>query len=929
MKKYFNKIISMSLFIILNYCLTFNVYASRDDGYNQDGNKLPENIEYVSDFEGGVIIKKWNSKNQKGEPVSGFFKYYKMIRGKDSLAQPKTLWLYEQSSSLHDSELKKMVEEKENDKVASIYNGTQIKPEIYSSSYFMWPASSNGDFYLNKNDSNLKEKIAKHDINDFSFISKPENFYLVTAIPNNFDSTLSSNMPLNYPVPASKANYDIWLERLNNSTGQRYSNQYNLNGRNNRHFMDIGQTFLKHVSYFSNTKNQEQTFQQFTLKDKNNYDPKRDPSDTNKKNKSYYENQNYFFLTTDDGKNRSVSPQVAFSATNLMKYDNLASFPRSTSYFTTPRLISSVAPKRIFSGGKVVSNTFNFSDGLAIYNIKLNEIVPGFSDTNNLQNLPFENISPDFLLTVQSCFYTYGQDFYWKVTTLANDTFPEIEKIVPEFRDALDLKGYNELGEKNYAAYYKLNQVYSMVLAKYFLINGFGTDNSPAKLTFIDQSGYAWGDYSLPNYSYSNINVGRISKGNIQILNEPNNSGAKVYDLLKALNVSDHDYYDYLAKFQKNNNDITPCGQMSKRAAKFINASLKKENVGIYLLPFEQEAGEIPVGENYQSGRIYVCKATIIYDKDFAEQQILKDFKTNPKYNISTYKDIKLSDLEEYKKDPNKNSEKIKLAEQLQSVLDEFGSFPLFEEQIHMRTANPKLQFMAIYSDVEGYGSTEIKIPTSSKAYLNEIDPTLYDKTFNDVETLAEKYYPEIYLFENGTPLIDNNRIRFKPETGKYISGLTAIDKNNSNYKQFDFVEVEYSTSSLQAKTKLLLHTLNAGADLSMSIFDGDLISRFSLFAKSATEVYGYFNLKNVYENGEFNADNSLDYYATFVVPQFANKYTGGKLYASDENGSLYKGNIDLYSSNSTEKTSMVAQEKAKSTRGVKFIMRIATHDGP
>jgi hypothetical protein len=44
-----------------------------------------------------------------------------------------------------------------------------------------------------------------------------------------------------------------------------------------------------------------------------------------------------------------------------------------------------------------------------------------------------------------------------------------------------------------------------------------------------------------------------------------------------------------------------------------------------------------------------------------------------------------------------------------------------------MKTANPKLQFMAIYSDVEGYGSTEIKIPTNSKAYLNEIDPTLYD----------------------------------------------------------------------------------------------------------------------------------------------------------------------------------------------------------
>jgi hypothetical protein len=43
-----------------------------------------------------------------------------------------------------------------------------------------------------------------------------------------------------------------------------------------------------------------------------------------------------------------------------------------------------------------------------------------------------------------------------------------------------------------------------------------------------------------------------------------------------------------------------------------------------------------------------------------------------------------------------------------------------------------------------------------------------------------------------------------------------------------------------------------------MSIFDGDLISRFNFFAKSATEVYVYYNLKNVYENREFNADNSI-----------------------------------------------------------------------
>ena len=660
----YNSILLFFILLILNLCFTTSVYASRNEDTEQDGSQLPDGALYVSDFGengDGYIMIGWKAKNQKGEEVTGFIKYYKYVYGKNPDGNLVGLWLYNSSDSQQDEELKNMVLNKENDiqELINVYSSGQVvnNPEIYTSAYFMWPISSNGNFILTGKEENAQEIIKQHDIHDFTEVSKPENFCLVSTLNYNFDKTLNTNLPnYVYPIPNRKSLYDNWLNEASNKIGVRYKNRYLVEG-NQRHFVNTSQDFLKHQSYMAaNYAGNQQNAIQMTLQSKNNYNPSKDELNPNKKDKSFYEQQYTFFLTSPLTGDK-LTPQRVYSADKLFSLDTAPTFPRSTPSALGIRNFGDVTPIQIFRN-QIVPNHFNFNDGMCKVNTKLNEIVPNFSTSSKLSNLNWENIPPLFNLTLQSCIYTY-EGSYWKLTDLAKKTYTDIDIVFPKFNEMLTIQNFIEMGKKDYETYYKMSSILTMTLCRYYLVSGFASQNSPGGLTYINApNGTTWGGYALPVLDYSSLpNTGGVSTGDVKLTNELGeniDSSMIIIDLARALNVSEIDLATFTNNFIKNGSEKA-VGNMTQRSAKLISGGLKNQNTGLYLTKSEREKGQILMIdgelEHLQPNRVYVACASMMYEKNIPPERIPEILNLNPKYNIKNYKDIKLDEKEEDKKE--------------------------------------------------------------------------------------------------------------------------------------------------------------------------------------------------------------------------------------------------------------------------------------
>lgn len=674
MKKLFsNNIILFFMLLILNLCFTISVYAvDFDDSENTD-NQLPDGALYVSDFGkngDGYIEVGWKAKDKTGKEVYGNLIYYKYVYGKNPDGNLVGLWLYNSSDSQQDEELKQMILNKENDiqELINVYSNGQVvnNPELYTSAYFMWPVSSNGNFILTGKEENAQEIIKMHDIHDFTEVSKPENFCLVSTINYNFDNTLNTNLPnYNYPIPNSKSLYDSWLNEASFKIGIRYKNRYLVSG-NQRHFVNTSQDFLKHQSYMAaNYAGSQQGAIELTLQSKNNYNPQNDKLNPNKKDKSFYEKQYTFFLTSPvDG--QILTPQRVYSADKLFSLDTAPTFPRSTSSALGIRNFGDVNPKQIYQN-RIVNNYFNFNSGMCKVNNKLDEIVPNFSNTNKLTSLQnWDNIPPLFLLTLQSTIYTY-EGAYWKLTDLAVKTYSDINIAIPRFNEMLTIENFIKMGKEDYNSYYQMECLLTLVLNRYFLVSGFASQNSPGGLVYISApSGTTWGGYNLPvlNFDDSLINFGNVSTGDVKIVNEITediNSSIIICDLAKSLNVSEKDLYEFTSNYYKNKSEA-PVGNMTKRSAKMLAAGLSGNNsIGVYLTKSEREKGQIQMTdgelEHLQPDRVYVVCASLMYEKNIPPERIPEILNKNEIYNISNYKDIHFDKKEEDKKE---NEEELK-----------------------------------------------------------------------------------------------------------------------------------------------------------------------------------------------------------------------------------------------------------------------------
>lgn len=646
----YNNIILFFMLLILNLCFTINVYASRDEGNGQDTDKLPEGITFLSNFEGGFIQIGWNIKNKDGQTIPQTYKYYKCVTGKNEYGELTTVYLYNLSNSLHDEELEQAVKNKtlDTDTLYDIYslNAKEIKnPRIYTSSYFMWPMSSNGDTLILPDTQNKEELIKSHDIHDFSEISKPENFCLAATIPGNWNSTLSSNLPDGYiyPVQPSSVNYKAWLQQAITKIGSNYKNRYNLNG-GNRHFPNTSQTFINHISYL--TEGSQTAAITKTLQAKNNYDPTKDEFNTNKKSKEYYEQQYFFFLTTPEGQH--VAVQRAYSATNLLKESGCANFPRSTQNSKIPTDFN-MNPIVIFNYNNIVPNHFKFKTGSALYNLELEKAVPGFSSTNKLSTINYEDIPPIFMGTFQSLVYCYP-GAYWKLTDLASKSWVDINSVFPEFNSMLTIEQFTEMAKQDYKLYYKMECVLTLTMAKYYLIDGYASKNSPASINWINYPGTTYGGRELPVLDYTSITLANnVTSGDVQINNyitEDIYSSLVIIDLVKALDVTEQDFSKI---------SLGQAPNIDKRKLKLIQAAIKNENIGIHLLKSEVERGKIEmVGNNLENlypNRPYVMCASISYEKNIPPEKIPKILNKDEIYNIANYKDIKLDEKQEDKKE--------------------------------------------------------------------------------------------------------------------------------------------------------------------------------------------------------------------------------------------------------------------------------------
>lgn len=196
----------MFLFIIFIFFFYTNVFATRLDDKDIDGTSN-DNILVKSDFEGGYVKFIYKIKTLKGY-VDKDIKYYKFVYAKDAAGKKTPLWLYNHSVSTYDVEIKNA---QTSGKVPEFYiNGAKVDDTLFYGQYYMWPISNvkydgkivglpkqkiiddyisvskaNGD----KANTDLGKLVIKHNINDWTQISKPENYILMYMIPENTGNT--------------------------------------------------------------------------------------------------------------------------------------------------------------------------------------------------------------------------------------------------------------------------------------------------------------------------------------------------------------------------------------------------------------------------------------------------------------------------------------------------------------------------------------------------------------------------------------------------------------------------------------------------------------------------------------------------------------------------------------------------------------------
>lgn len=696
--RYIKLIFTISLFCIIN-CMT--VFADRgddaglDDIVSEDRGKAI----WVSNFDGGYKEIKYNIGSGERK-----YKVYLAAIGPATAhlgTRPQStsnvaVFLYDLRNTKQDEELVTAMET-DGLGISSVFmqNGKEIKnPTIYTSSFFMWPLASSGEIVpmaqinhilntvtdetdRNKQITAIMEPIVKnHNIHDYAEISKPENFNIAYTLQKNSDASLKSyidgyNYRLNHFSAASMIPILSEVDAKLGTNFAAHTSKIAKGSGINRHIVSIGQTFLTHASYLREAEatgtapGAETTSktEEITQTAKNAYDPAKDPENNGKStdrfghDKAYYENQCTYFLSYA---NIQFTSNGAFNHTTeaLLNESGMSTFPRNVGNTRGDRYFSSITPKAILNGTNVISQAsyFNFNlDSHGIYNKMLMPAVGGnFESINGYQNVP-----PEFIPTVNSLCATY-KGAWEKLYQLAITTYPNLPTICT--RDGIDYTQMAtadqavEYARTNPTAFYNFEKILAITMCKYFLVSGMANESMGAGLYYINPNA-TYGGYDLPAIeNESMVSAGNVTVGDVQLVNENvenDYASMMVVDLCKALGVDGKSFSEIAM-------GKTPTG-VSKRAVKLIDAALKGENIGVYLTNSEINSGIVGMDgdslQNLQAGYPYVIVASMMFERPGLDPEIIPKIFTDSKYNISTYKGVK---LEEEKKEEDKKEEESK-----------------------------------------------------------------------------------------------------------------------------------------------------------------------------------------------------------------------------------------------------------------------------
>jgi hypothetical protein len=943
----------LSLLTVFFYINALNVFAGfKDDGTTIEnenkGNVLETSDFYDEDNKGYILTEYYiNDKASKTEAKKVVLKNYKYVRVLDENGKEIGLWLYDWTNTTFDEDILKETQ-KIGKTITAFHDPSGVsKYEITDigykfSSLFMWPISSSGDTYV-KGTSAIKEAVKKHNISNFTEISKEKNFSLVYLLGLNTypygNSYVSSGYT--YPIKAITDNSTKLktMETIENIVGRpntysrNYSKYFLSNGVGNNYngnINDVTQTFFEHINYFKYYSKSEAIKFSANMKTQSGF--------------------KYMFLTKDGN---SLYPRIVWNAdANSLGYGReVSNYTRSAGILTDGSFekvsFRDAWNETTRSIDENWANGCGLSSDMGIVNQLVANDIGGNLSSKYYKN--YEDVNEKAISTFWAFSRLYST-FYQKVSTrVANDpTWKEINEDI-DIKVPTTPLAFNLLIKSDFETAYRFSQQMSIEMCKMFMISGYSCKETSSVL-YVRTSGNGYRSFDSVKLSYSvDDYAATISRGDISIVNLPNSQSVMnnltIVDLRKALSITDADYNSFISvldALRGTNKDYSNIGLTAmltklenekitffttpsgKRAATLLLAGFKGSDVGIYLTNPELEKGQIVFNantktlENLDSETVYVLATTLQYVTSHTRSTIPNIISGD--YDISTYEGIYLEDNQTLSKAD------IKKKEKLQKLISKMA-FPLFTEQINMYANNPRVQMMMIVSGTDKYATRETSVWTSAKKYLNQINTTLYESKINSEEakkSLAKNYYYELFDFTK-KPLVETNEIRFNTKAGERLKGITYISETAGRY--FELVDADFTTSNIGAEGKLIAKTIGIKdvlIDYDPATALGSLVKRNSSFSLSATSTYGYWNLKNVYQTGEYDLANDLTYFATFQIPKYATKMVSGTIYARNIDGKLDNNPITTYTQTGKEKI-LQPSKLSTETKGVKFISKIVT----
>lgn len=840
-------------------------------GKNDSENSKFKNVIQYSDFEDGHIDYKYELKDLKGKVHVQTISYYKYMRVIDAWGKTIDLYLYNLTNSEYNKEIEKYQEQ--NQVVDYFLNSEKKDVKNTYGQWFMIPISSQGKGRLSDNEFNNKTYILNHNPNDFTEISKESNSWLLYFLPLNTNSTGSSYSKYPDLTVPNKTEFVSMIKQINKKLGTNYSTSTST--ENMAKWLTTSRMGDKLYGF----KDIGQTWlSKVSLKTVTNT--------LNQKN-VYDSSQYTFFLAMKDNKGNILhgTPRNVYSA-NIYSYANGGymdiSFPRDSNIDSSRTLVS-VLPRLQKDPKK---NSPNISKGAVN------------KDFENM-NGNYKNASLDMIKTLVNIFQTFGgYEFFANQVSKESWTVSIGEEEIYAKDIPKTVKKINALGEQNYTQWLYYMRMVFYKASQVLEIQNYSSSYNESEIHVSTGPGV------YNTFVSSRIKI--LDTSSILITNDAlirNTSQTEPIRVVSLYKVFSEIKYDRILELKK----AESVDEGKNRAEKLLIAAFKNIDVGSYLTGTEIEQGSVSQEEELEVGVPYIVMSNIRYNNGFTDVEEAKSD------SIADY----LNDNKTY--DTSQNT--------LTEITNKRG-FALLQESYMMTESDPQVQFMMITHDKANTAS----ISSSSLKYLGK---SKYTSNILNPKNKA-KYFNELYSINNGTSsFLTSQIIKFKENDiadGKRLSGIVSTKSGTGSGSYFEFVQSDFSTSSLEAIKKVLnraVYSDSVKSKLQSLIQDatGDLIKIKANYNTASKLLYGYWKLKTDNIDGEYDPINNFYYSTTFIIPEYSAKVSNSKLYESDELGNKAKS-TDLKFYNETGKTSnLTVSNKANETKSVKFITSIAKND--